>query len=501
MKTVRNTVLLSFSCLLAAPSFAQTITGGTCAASNLSGTYSLALSGRAISAAGSFAGSYQGNGTATFDGVSKVTFTGIVNTNLASGKAFTYSGTYTLPSNCYGTITLTTGSTAAFTLVVWNSGNQFNITGSDATYVYSGSGGNNQPVACAAATLSGEYIYDAAGFTLSGTAQTGSADEAGVLQFDGQGNVTSSYTITQSGTTPAAITATGTYSVTSNCLATATLTDSTDKTNGLNIVIEGAYGDSLDILESNSGFVRTGAGHSAFLNPARSIGNVASYAINATPPGSVFVIFGTDLATKFNSAIGPPLPTTLLTTTVTVNGEKAHLFNVNTNQIDAQMPWDIPGGAVASVIVTNGTATSNAAAVFVPATATPGIGFYSTNRAVVINKDGNVNSTTDAANVGDYVTAWLTGGGPVTASGPLVSGAGAPPGESPVTGSTSVTVGGISSPSVLYIGLSPGGVGLYQANFQIPQIAKGTYPLVITIDGQANTVGVGVANPVMTVAN
>ena len=68
MKNARNAVLLSFSCLFAAPAFAQPITGGTCAASNLSGTYSLALSGRAISTAGSFAGSFQGVGTATFDG-------------------------------------------------------------------------------------------------------------------------------------------------------------------------------------------------------------------------------------------------------------------------------------------------------------------------------------------------------------------------------------------------------------------------------------------------
>jgi hypothetical protein len=208
MKTVRNAVLFSFSCLIATPAFAQTITGGTCAPSNLTGTYSLTLGGRAISAAGSFAGSFQGNGTATFDGVSKVTFTGTVNTNLASGRPFTYSGTYTIPSNCFGTITLTTGSTATFALVVWSSGTQYNITGSDATYVYSGSGTSNQP-ACATPTLSGEYTYDSSGFTLSGTAQTGAADEAGVLQFDGRGNVTASYTITSSGTTPAAITAPG----------------------------------------------------------------------------------------------------------------------------------------------------------------------------------------------------------------------------------------------------------------------------------------------------
>jgi len=64
MKKARIAVLLSCSCLLAAPGFAQTIAGGSCSASNLTGTYSLFLSGRAISAAGSFAGSFQGNGYA-----------------------------------------------------------------------------------------------------------------------------------------------------------------------------------------------------------------------------------------------------------------------------------------------------------------------------------------------------------------------------------------------------------------------------------------------------
>ncbi len=500
MKNARNAVLLSFSCLLAAPAFAQ-ITGGTCSASNLNGTYLFNLTGRAISAAGSLSGSYEGNGTATFDGVSNVAFTGIVNTNLASGKPFNYSGTYTIPSNCFGMIALTTGST--FALVVYASGKDFNITGSDSTYVYSGGGNNTGPQACATPTLSGVYTYDATGSTLSGTAQTGSASEAGVLQFDGQGNATASYTITSAGTTPQAITATGTYSVT-GCLASATLTDSTSKTNTLNFVIEGAYGQTLAMLEANSGFIRVGTAHAAFLSPTQSIANVFSYGVNATPPGSAFVLYGTGLAAANRSAgaTSVPFPTTLLNTKVTVNGEAVPLYYVDSGQIDAQMPWDIPGGAVASVIVTNGTATSNAAAVYVPATGTPGIAVYSNNRAVVVNKDNiTVNSPTAAAAVGDEVVAYFTGGGPVTASGKLVSGAVAPPGQSPVTGSNSVTVGGMNA-TVVYMGLTAGSIGLYQANFLVPQLAKGTYPVVITIAGQAsNTLGGPYPNPVMTVSN
>jgi uncharacterized protein (TIGR03437 family) len=472
---------------------AHTVASDTCSVSSLSGTYSMVLSGRAISAAGSFAGSFQANGTATFDGQGKVTFTGTANTNLATGKQFTYSGTYSLPPNCSGTMTLTTASAASFNLVAWSAGKQFDITGADATYVYSGSGGSVRPPSCATATLSDQYTYDASGFTLSGTAQNGAADESGVFTFDGQGNLTASYTVSSSGTSTA-ITSTGTYSVTPNCLGSATLTDSTGKSNSLNFSIVNLYGQGVDVLEANSQFVRTGSAHAAFLNPTQSIGNVASYAVNATPPGSVFVLFGENLAARAAGATGTPLPTSLASATVTVNGEPAPLFYVSSTQIDAQMPWDIPTGAQATVIVKNGTSTSNAVAVSVPATGTPGISVYPTNRAVVVNQDGSVNSPSAGASAGDQVVAYFTGGGPVQAAGKLVTGAPAPDGLSSVTGDYAVTVGGVTA-IVKYIGLTPESIGLYQVNFVVPQLPKGTYPVVITIDGYASN------NPVMTISN
>ena len=283
--------------------------------------------------------------------------------------------------------------------MIWSNGQQYNISGSDATYIYTGNGTNLVPAACATSTLSGPYTYTASGFTQSGTTQTGSADESGVLQFDGQGNVTASYTQTSGGTTAVPLTSTGTYSVTSGCLGSATLMDSSGKSNALNFVIESPQGQTALLLEANSGFVRDGAAHAAAENPTQSIANVASYAVNYTPPGSVFVLFGTGLATGETQATTVPLLNTLRTTTVTVNGEAAPLFYVNTGQIDAQMPLDIQPGTVATVIVKNGTATSNATAVYVPA-AGPGISVYSNNRAVVVNKDGSVNSATAAAAVG-----------------------------------------------------------------------------------------------------
>ena len=64
-----------------------------------------------------------------------------------------------------------------------------------------------------------------------------------------------------------------------------------------------------------------------------------------------------------------------------------------------------------------------------------------------------------------------------------------------MTGSYSVTVGGIAAPVVDYIGLTSGSIGLYQVNFVVPQLAQGSYPVQITIAGQASNL------PLMSVGN
>lgn len=520
MNRSRLALLISMCGLAASPMLAQ-ITGGPCSAATLSGAYQLQLNGRIISAASAFQGSFQGVGTATFDGVGKVTFTGTDNIPGTPGQTFTFAGTYTLPANCLGSITLTSGDVASFALVVWSSGTQLGISGTDTTtsttpvYVWGGNGSSTTPPACGAPTLSGTYVYEVTGTTLSGSTQQDAANESGVIFFDGQGNVTSdTYTLVGSQTAATQGSATGTYKVTSSCLASVTLKDSQGNARTMNFAINGVYGENLKTIEASSTFMGSGSAHSAFYfvngttttgNAAQSVNNVASYAVNATPPGSVFTIFGQNLATKSDSNVPVPLPDTLLDTTVTVNGEPAPLFFVGTSQIDAQMPWDIPGNTLASVIVKNTGAngsTSNAAAVYVPSGATPGLSFYAPNRAVVVNADGQVNSTTDMANVGDEVVLYFTGGGPVNASGTLVKGTPAPSGLSPVTDpNASVTVGGVSA-VVKYIGLTPASIGLYQANFFVPQLSKGTYPVVVTISGTAsNSLGGQDPNPVMSVAN
>jgi len=105
---------LLLACALAAHAQTSPV---TCSAATLSGTRSVVLTGRSLSSTGVFSKSYYGVGTATFDGAGKVTFNLTTDTNQAQSVAQTLSGTYNLPSNCAGTLTITSGNTASFTLI------------------------------------------------------------------------------------------------------------------------------------------------------------------------------------------------------------------------------------------------------------------------------------------------------------------------------------------------------------------------------------------------
>ena len=487
MKTV---LVLCLSCLPFA-AMAQTTTP-TCTAATLTGTRALALTGRDLSATAVVSQTYQAVGTATFDGVSAVTFTLTTTTNAVSAHAQTLAGSYTLPSTCVGTLTLTSGDSASFTLIVYNQGNGFTITGQDGTYVFAGTG-SPQPVSCITSTLSGTYAFSGNGYSLTSGAVTGLNGISGLLQFDGRGGITATWSIATNGSSTSD-TLTGNYSVTGSCLASATLTDSSAASFPLNLTVTSVDGAdfALDIANPTAAF--SANGHAAFTNPGLAVSSAASGTGNATPPGSIFALYGSGMTTGSTQANSLPLPTALLSATVTVNGEAAPLFYASSGQMNAQMPWDIQPG-MATVVVKNGSGTSNSVAVNVPALGTPEMFVYGSNRAVVQNPNLTVNSSSAPAHVGETVVGYFTGGGPVTPAAPLASGKASPNGLSPVTGTpVSVTVGGVAA-TVNYIGLTPTEVGLYQVNFVIPQVAVGDRTVVITIGAFAS------AGTIITVAN
>lgn len=283
MRCLATALLFAFACLLATPVLAQTpsIGGGTCNSSSLNGAYALTLTGRQVSSAGAFTNVFQANGSATFDGLSGVSISLTADTLQALATSLAWSGTYSIQSNCEGQLTVSTGGSVTFNMVLYNvgsaAGTAFLLTGNDTTYSYSGSG-NAQPASCSVGMLSGVYTFNATGFSLNGNTVNGDADGAGLLQFDGQGNVTINLTPVLIGPPSAALAATGTYSI-SNCLWSGTLSD-TKNSYSMSISISGGNktaSTTAFVTFSRSGnFMLTGAAHAAYGQPTSGTTNPTS---------------------------------------------------------------------------------------------------------------------------------------------------------------------------------------------------------------------------------
>ena len=208
-------------------------------------------------------------------------------------------------------------------------------------------------------------------------------------------------------------------------------------------------------------------------------------------PGSIISIYGENLSSNTLHAAVAPLPTRLGTTSVTVNGVAAPLGYVSPTQINAQVPYEVTSGEAVIVVSVNGNSSPGAAFRITPAA--PGIDQDGAGRAVVVNANGTLNGPDNPAKPGDVVTAYGSGQGPLNS--PVATGAAAPA-NPPVTakGPTTVTVNGIPA-TVQFSGLTPGGVGLWQVNFAMPNLQHGDYPLVTTVAGVSSAaVTVSVSN-------
>jgi uncharacterized protein (TIGR03437 family) len=217
------------------------------------------------------------------------------------------------------------------------------------------------------------------------------------------------------------------------------------------------------------------------------VANAASYQAQISP-GALASVFGTGFGggPAVSPSASPTLPANVGGVSVMVNNQAAPLYYVSPGQINFQVPWETQVGT-ASVIVTVNGGSSNT--VTVPAvSAGPGL-FVSGGAAIVQNfPDYSLNGPSSPAPGGSTIIAYLTGSGPVA---PATSdGALAP--SSPLATSTAswgATVG-TAAAKVSFIGLTPGFVGLVQANIVVPTgLAPGNYPLTVTIGGQTSNAG------------
>jgi uncharacterized protein (TIGR03437 family) len=213
---------------------------------------------------------------------------------------------------------------------------------------------------------------------------------------------------------------------------------------------------------------------------AGGVVNAASF-VPKVAPGSLFSIFGSSIAAGSQGATKVPLPASLAGASVTIGGKAAPLVFVSPEQINAQVPYEVVEGAAVPVIVTvNGVASAPVNVTVAPAA--PGIFQFGQKRAVVQNEDYSVNNADNGAAKGSFVVAYLTGSGLLDNPVPTGMSAAASPLSRP-RGMVTATIDGALA-EVVFAGLTPGFTGLMQVNLKVPFAAPGSYPLVISVDGE-----------------
>lgn len=197
-------------------------------------------------------------------------------------------------------------------------------------------------------------------------------------------------------------------------------------------------------------------------------------------PGAIVQIFGTALASGAQSATTTPLPAAINGTSVVIGGLQAPLFFVSPNQINAQIPNELIQGNSYDVVVIANNAITAPQPVYLNLRA-PGVARFADGHVIAQHSDFSLVTTQSPARPGEYLIIYLGGLG----QGNQTVASGTPSPLSPLDSvpDVTITVAGQSAP-VVFSGLTPGLVGLYQINFQVPQnVPAGDVMLQVTQDG------------------
>lgn len=456
-----------------------------CSSTSLNGGYSFSIDGYAVNANGATvpvadSGLLTSNASGGLSGADAISEGGTV----ASRQL---SGSYSINGDCTGSATLKDNLGNTVDVDVFLGARRVEFIQTDAGAVISGEA-QPQSGSCTPADISGAYGYAIEGWTASGQGFVPFAD-SGQLTANGANSFSGSST-TSLGGSIIGRTFTGTYQTNSDCSGSAVFHDSLGNTANLRFTMSG-NGQQLNFIQTDNGTIVSGAAEWVLALPSQAIVNSASFAPGAIAPGSLFSIFGDNLASANTTASSFPLPPQLGGTSVTVNGKAALLYYVSAGFINAQLPVDMPPGSAQLVVTVGGS--SSAPVSFTVASAGPGIFTYGLNRAIAANPDGTINGPSSPARTGDTIAVYLTGAGPVQPQiGTWLTGVPALA-ISPATLPFTAAIGGEPC-ETWYLGLTPTTVGLYQLNVTIPSLPGGDYTLILTVGGNAsNNVLVSIA--------
>lgn len=214
-------------------------------------------------------------------------------------------------------------------------------------------------------------------------------------------------------------------------------------------------------------------------------------------PGGLISVYGQQFSPVNLATSQIPIPTALANSCLTVNGMPIPMLFVSPSQINAQMPFEAQGN-VTMILRTPGGVSDNYNTVVVPGApsvfraAVEGVG--SDVPAIVRNTNNQIVTPSNPVHKNDVLVIYLTGLG---VTNPAVQ-TGSPGPVDPLATAIvppSVSLGNASMP-VLFAGMAPGEVGVYQINVKAPASAPSglSIPLTINQGGVVTTINVRVVD-------
>lgn len=255
-------------------------------------------------------------------------------------------------------------------------------------------------------------------------------------------------------------------------------------------VLQIGTGDYYTLIPAFAAKAYTGSG--VFIDPD-GIVNSANFApiTNSTAPGEYVTMVGTGLGTSAN-AKSLPLPTTLGSTSVSVDGNAGPLLAASATLLDVLLPMATPAYSFATFQASVSPASSNQVTLYTASTA-PGV-FTSTANGIGPADAFHASTfaavtSSNPAVAGETVFFYSTGLGATTPA--VADGAAAPTSPLAMVNDPNLFVdildssGNYNGVQIVSAVLAPGLAGVYQINFTVPTgVASGAgYLEVSTTDG------------------
>lgn len=209
-------------------------------------------------------------------------------------------------------------------------------------------------------------------------------------------------------------------------------------------------------------------------------------------PGNVAQVYGSGLASSLMFGSTVPLPPAIAGTYLMVGQYQAPLYFISSTVMAVEIPFELTAPQQSAAVASVNGALSNVITVTV-VPVQPGIAVRTDGTAEAQHLDYSLITSASPAKPGETVIIYLAGMGATNPS--VASGVPTPPQLVPTVVPATVTLDSQNA-FIVYAGLTPTGIGLYQIDFTVPMNARsGNLNVIVTQNGvSSNTAILPVSN-------